>query len=280
MSTNRSRRIDRRTAEQLLSGASASSRPADVEPLGDLLDAASAPGHAGELAGEHAALAAFRSAQVDPVPQQRRRSMIKTALAALLTAKVAAPAAAAAAVGGIALASTTGALPLPGDSPAEPPVNQVPATSVTAPSTTPADKADAPSPSLPGLCQAYTSGANNDNGKQLDSAAFQVLITEAGGKDNVAEYCGDVLAERPGKPSTLPTEADRGEGRGQAPEARPTGAPETVPSDSNRPDNDGTDRQTTPPTSTPEHPDGETTATPENPGSDYSDARGEQPARP
>lgn len=200
--------------------------------------------------------------------------MIKTALAALLTAKVAAPAVAAAAVGGIALASTTGALPLPGDSPAEPPVNQAPATSVSAPSTTPADKADAPSPSLTGLCQAYTSGANNDHGKQLDSPAFQVLIIEAGGKDNVAEYCGDVLAERPAKPSTLPTEADRGEVRGQAPETRPTGAPETVPSETARPDNDDAR-----PSTTPEHPDGQPTATPDNPGSGYSEDRGES-ARP
>ncbi len=201
--------------------------------------------------------------------------MIKTALATLLTAKVAAPAAAAAAVGGIALASTTGALPLPGDSPAEPPVNPAPTSSVSTPSTTPGGNAD--TPSLIGLCQAYTSSADNEHGIASESPAFEVLITEAGGKDNVAAYCGDVLAERPGKPSTLPTQA---EDRGQAPETRPTGAPETVPSETARPDNDDAAR----PTTTPEHPDGqpdsEPTTTPENPDSDYSEDRGDQTAQP
>ncbi|WP_051399880.1 hypothetical protein [Haloechinothrix halophila] len=281
MSTNRSRRIDRRTAEQLLGGASASSRPADLEPLGDLLDAASGPAHPGELAGEHTAMAAFRSAQVDPVPQQRRRSMIKTALATLLTAKVAAPAAAAAAVGGITLASATGTLPLPGDSPAEPPVNPAPTSSVPAPTSTPGGHADTPSPSLIGLCQAYTSGADNEHGTATESPAFEVLITEAGGEDNVAAYCGNVLAERPGKPSSLPTQAqDRGQNRGEAPETRPTGAPETVPSETARP---GNDDSTTRPTTTQEHPDSQPddpTATPDNPGSDYSENHGEQATRP
>lgn len=208
--------------------------------------------------------------------------MIKTALATLLTAKVAAPAAAAATVGGITLASATGALPLPGDSPAEPPVNPAPTSSVSAPTTTPGGKADTPSPSLIGLCQAYTSGADNEHGKASESPAFEVLITEAGGEDNVAAYCGDVLAERPGKPSTLPSQAeDRDQGRGEAPQTRPTGAPDTVPSETARPDNDDS---TARPTTTPQHPDGqpddEPTATPANPGSDYSEDRGEQAARP
>ena len=61
MSTNRSRRIDRDVAEQLLSGA-ADGRQAGPGALSDLLAAAAAPGTARELAGEEAAVAAFREA--------------------------------------------------------------------------------------------------------------------------------------------------------------------------------------------------------------------------
>jgi hypothetical protein len=59
-----------------------------------------------------------------------------------------------------------------------------------------------PSPSLEGLCHAYTSGSDRDKGKSLDNPAFGYLITTAGGRDKVDSYCATLLAEKnePGPP--------------------------------------------------------------------------------
>ncbi|WP_327255753.1 hypothetical protein [Streptomyces sp. NBC_01244] len=143
MSTHRSRRIDRATAEQLLAGArsqapgtpgasdvseSADSHgPSDRhEALAGLLAAAAAPAGKNELSGEPEALAMFRTARLaasavpasgpasasasasGPVPASSRRSLPTPAT--LLGAKVAA-AVLAAALGGVAVAAGTGSLP-------------------------------------------------------------------------------------------------------------------------------------------------------------------------
>ena len=50
-----------------------------------------------------------------------------------------------------------------------------------------------PSPSMHGLCHAYTSGAGSRHGKNLDNPAFTALINAAGGKGNVSSYCATVL---------------------------------------------------------------------------------------
>jgi len=169
MSTHRSRRIGRHTAEQLLRGG----RPAGADAVSDLLTAASAPAGAGELAGEQAALAAFRSARLAPAPQPRRPSMLKTALAKVLTVKIAAAAVTATAAGGIALAAATGNLPAQrDDTPRSPSTGQVVETTVTGPSgnkdatgkgtNTDKDGKGSPSPSLEGLCHAYSAGEKSD----------------------------------------------------------------------------------------------------------------------
>jgi len=117
MSTNRSRRIDRDTAEQLLGGAavgtSAGQAPlAGHAALAGLLAAAAAPAAGdGELPGEQEALAAFREACRNPAPQARRRTMADTALARAFSAKAVAAAFAATALGGVAVAAGTGNLP-------------------------------------------------------------------------------------------------------------------------------------------------------------------------
>jgi hypothetical protein len=86
-----------------------------------------------------------------------------------------------------------------------------------------------PSPSLRGLCQAYTAHVGSSPGKALDSPAFSALITAAGGKDKVAAFCAGMLSAQPGnrptahpggKPSSLPTPANT---------THPTGKPTTVP---------------------------------------------------
>ncbi|MEU9042450.1 MULTISPECIES: hypothetical protein [unclassified Kitasatospora] len=126
MSTNRSRRIDRDTAEQLLGGAvaapsagqEASLTGPDGGPgqLARVLAAAAAPATAGELAGEEAALAAFREASLTPDPvvtPVRRRSMATAALARAFSTKAAAAVLGATALCGVAVAAGTGNLPSP-----------------------------------------------------------------------------------------------------------------------------------------------------------------------
>ncbi|GAA2834510.1 hypothetical protein RMN57_18310 [Kitasatospora sp. CM 4170] len=141
MSTNRSRRIDRDTAEQLLGGAvggpsagqDASLAGPDigagstglpeggpVDRVARVLAAASAPAVAEELSGEEAALAAFREARLAPVPAVtavpapvRRRSMATAALARAFSTKAVAVVLGATALGGVAVAAGTGNLPSP-----------------------------------------------------------------------------------------------------------------------------------------------------------------------
>ncbi|MFE6056901.1 hypothetical protein ACFQ6N_39700 [Kitasatospora sp. NPDC056446] len=135
MSTNRSRRIDRDAAEQLLGGAvaapsagqDASLTGPDGGPgqLARVLAAAAAPATAGELAGEEAALAAFRAASLTPDPvvtPVRRRSMATAALARAFSTKAAAAVLGATALCGVAVAAGTGNLPsaLGGGGPVEP----------------------------------------------------------------------------------------------------------------------------------------------------------------
>lgn len=230
MSAHRSRRLDRRTAEQLLRGAPAQPRGADRDALVDLLAAAAAPAHEGELAGEQAAVAAYRAARPAPV-HPRRHLVLKTTLTHLLTAKIAA-AAAALAVGGVAVAAATGHLSTHGRGTAatiEPTTSRVTAASraagrasgafAPARPTSHNGEGGAPPQSLVGLCHAYTAEADADHGKALDSPAFTVLITTAGGPDEVAAYCTTLLAgessrttsaDPTGKPSSHPTGAGHG----------------------------------------------------------------------
>ncbi|MGW6918795.1 hypothetical protein ACWGB8_33985 [Kitasatospora sp. NPDC054939] len=136
MSTNRSRRIDRDTAEHLLGGAvvgtpagpdahlAADARPSGGadgsahEGLARVLAAASAPAAEDELTGEEAAVAAFRAARLAPAPLTtapvRRRSMataVLTRASTALSAKAAAAVLTATALGGVAVAAGTGNLP-------------------------------------------------------------------------------------------------------------------------------------------------------------------------
>src|SRR5262245_39109641 len=101
-------RIDRITAEYLVRGARTGMHGSD--PLAQLLAAAATPARPDELAGEEAAVTAFRAANLARPPQSRRRSMLSTALAKLATAK-AAVAVVAVSGGGIALAAGSGHLP-------------------------------------------------------------------------------------------------------------------------------------------------------------------------
>ncbi len=243
MSSYRSRRIDRSTAERLLDGdQTATDTHADTATalIAAALSAAAEPARPEELAGEQRVLAAYaNAAQLGPHPESRREPMLKTALAKALTVKAALVVAALGA-SGVALAAGTGALPTPwSDTPADPPATSRANVPSTPPSATPAGRpsdagkpAGAPSPSMTGLCNAYTAEVAKDPGKALDSPAFEALITAAGGADEVPAYCAD-LTKAPGKPSDLPTPAEPGA------QSTNGNAPSTLPSPSNRPETPG-----------------------------------------
>ncbi len=225
MNNHDRRGLDAQTAEQLLSGGA----PAGFGQLADRLSVASTAAFPGELAGEAAAVAAFRAAaDVEPVPHNRRASMMKSAVVAkLLTLKAAVVAVAAVSVGGVALAATTDVLPNP-FSPGSP------GHSTPAP-THPDGPGATPSPSLAGLCVAYHAGAGQANEHVLDNPAFSALVDAAGGSENVASFC-DELGVTPtpephgSRPADIPS-ADPS----QAPTpSHPTGQPTGVPTPSHR----------------------------------------------
>ncbi len=221
MNTRRRNRLDRDTAERLLRGRPTGAAAAS-DALADLLMAAAAPARDHELAGEEEALAAFRVARLTPATQPRRREMIKSGIAKALTLKLAL---AAAATGGVALAASTGHLPGPLGGAGHATHASSSATANPAAAGSSATHTATPSPSMYGLCHAYTAGVAAAPGKALKNPAFTALISAAGGKDNVAAFCAAVLKAGPGNASAHPT----GKASSQAgnASAHPTGKPST-----------------------------------------------------
>lgn len=144
--------------------------------------------------------------------------MIKIALAKLLTLKVAAVATTAVAAGGVAVAAATGAMPNP--------FGAKPSASTSA---KPGDNhhKGSPSPSLVGLCNAYSNGNKQDKGKALENPAFTALIDAAGGKDKVEAFCADIAKSGPGN---RPSDAGRPSAKPSNPRpAKPTETPSHSP---------------------------------------------------
>jgi len=122
---------------------------------------------------------------------------------------VAALAIAAALTGGVAVAASTGTLPIAtgrdeGPKPtAASAASHTPGADGKSATPTPLGPADAASnspngqgpdatgPAKFGLCNAYTSGQGATNGEKTDSVAFQALATAAGGAGNVAAFCAN-----------------------------------------------------------------------------------------
>ena len=140
--------------------------------------------------------------------------------------------------GGVALAAATGHLPAnltgkPAAASSAAAATQMPSArgqSATHP-------VSSPSPSLRGLCQAYTAQVSSSPGKALDSPAFTALITAAGGRDSVTAFCTSMLATHPGnapashpagKPSSHPAPANTTHPTGK-PSVLPSGKPTTHP---------------------------------------------------
>lgn len=240
MNAYKSPRIDRRTAERLLDQVRTGTLTGQP-PLAALLAAAAVPGRPQELTGEQYIATAFRTAPATPAPQPGRLSVIKSAVAKVLTVKVMAILGTTAA-GGVALAATTGALPNPltgtshgvsaGLSAAPDASESGAAHRSAAPNASKgADESDAkganashaPSPSLVGLCHAYSAGNKTEQGKALENPAFTVLITTAGGKDKVDQYCKVVLASA--APAPANSAADNGKSDQEHATNRPSDAP-------------------------------------------------------
>ena len=128
--------------------------------------------------------------------------MIKTAVVKLLTVKAVTVAALVVGTGGVALAASTGALPNPLNSHPTPAASAGQSHTGDAPAASPHPGGSAdPSPSLVGLCKAYTAGAATAQGKALDNPAFHALLAAAGGKDNVDSYCTNLLATTAATPA-------------------------------------------------------------------------------
>ncbi|MFJ5552401.1 hypothetical protein [Streptomyces sp. NPDC093225] len=255
MSTNRPRRIDRDTAEQLL-GAREVGAAAGHEALAGLLAAASAPVAAGELPGQRAALAAFRAARLDaetaalserepaavppdlqvpPVPavprETRRRPMPVAALAQLLSVKVVAVAAATA-LGGFALAAGTGHLPAAlgggGDDRAEArPGAATPGPTASGSPRTRRDpgyrpEAPAPTGELAELCRGYGRLTGAQAAQALAGQRYAALVAAAGGPAGVPAYCAPVLHAPSAGPSPAASPSPTHPGKGGGPGAHPS----------------------------------------------------------
>lgn len=237
------RDLSQDAAERLL-GGDLTPPPQGAETLAALLAAAAAPARPDELAGEAAAMAAFRA----HAPTVRRWS-----LRSALTIKVAAVVAATVAAGGVALASGTGLLPNPfqpspgtSQSPTGPssPDDRSPGTAVT-PSI---DGHTNPTAALRGLCHSYQAKSSAERGKALQTPAFEALTHAAGAPEHVDGYCAQLLANpapdkskdggpnrtppAPQTPSAQPPPPAAGQQATPGPpnQAPPTPTPHNVPS--------------------------------------------------
>jgi hypothetical protein len=227
MSDHRPRPIDRDTAEHLLQGVPVE-QDGTLDPLAALLAAAAAPARPAEFAGEQAALAAFRQAQLArPVaPAGRSR------LARFLSIKMAALTLAATGLGGVAVAAGSGALPAPVErkapavapslsrtaEPLTPRTQDAPPppSQPTAPSRSPVPSAS-PSASLPGLCRAWLASSEEERRKSLRKPAFAPVVKAAGGKKRVARYCNGLVGGGRQR---------GGDNTEQTPKPKPTGNPD------------------------------------------------------
>ncbi|WP_422756187.1 hypothetical protein [Micromonospora sp. WMMD708] len=225
----RRRPVSRAEAERLLDSTGSGTAPSTDDPLTRLLAAAAAPARVDELAGEQAALAAFRAARgaaaPGPAPAARRRPRLSTGVVAWIAAL------AATATAGVAFAAA--AL----DRPAERAPGPVPSTTATATG----DATDRPSPyrsepqrqspsrrpggtapgggppaspappghggpantgKLVGQCRAYLAKSPPQRAKALTRPGYADLVAAAGGADQVEAYCRTLVPQRtPAKPS-------------------------------------------------------------------------------
>lgn len=225
------RDLSQEAAERLLSG-DLTSPPDGTERLAALLAAASAPGRPDELAGEAAAMAAFR-AQPQTVRRWSLRRALTVKVAAIVTAVTVA-------VGGVAVASGTGLLPVPfipgkvGPVPsgADGPAGHQPGQGRT---TNPAN--NPPNEDVPKLCSDWQKKTAEEKPKALKGRQFERLVQDAGGEEKVEAFCARVLGATPtpskgrdddGQGNGVPETSGTGS-QGEDDQGRPTGPPALPP---------------------------------------------------
>ncbi|MCG5471321.1 hypothetical protein LADH09A_005310 [Micromonospora sp. LAH09] len=203
---------------------------APAEPVARLLAAAAGPGLPGELAGEDAAVAAFRAARADPspsVPHRPHGRRLTTGAVAWIGA-VAVTATAGAAFAAVSQDWVPGPLApeptrtSPATGPASPrsgepsrspsspgsPSPGTPSHHPPSPGTPPAPGTPpthtAPGGSLHGLCRAWLAKKPDQREKALRTPAFERLVTAAGSAGQVEEYCLRLVPEaKPSAPSKV-----------------------------------------------------------------------------
>jgi hypothetical protein len=226
-------------------------RPDEASPglqsAAEVLAALRAAVEDSELAGWNQALAEFRGTSGVSHTSRRAHQRRPTLIGSLLTAKFAAAAAAAAiaAVGSGVAAAYTGVLParlqeFARKTIAAPAAN---ASASAGPTSSPAGP-DAKGPAAYGLCTAYRHAEAHGNASQR-AVAFRNLAAAAGGAGKITAYCATVphpgaspsaaptstptpAAHRTGRPSTLPTQAEKSHPGGK-PTSPPAGKPSGVP---------------------------------------------------
>jgi hypothetical protein len=238
--------LDEETVERLLAGDLPPSRvPPGYARVAALLAATTAPPTPEELGGQAEVLAELRAVT------RPRRAAVHTRRAARPPRRRWAGLAAAALVGALvtggAAAAATGNLPGPvrdvarnildtaggaGPGPATMPA-PAPASHASTPGSVQAGQskrptgatgsgpattgaAAAPNPNLEGLCQAYLSSKGAEQGKKLDSAAFEALVRAAGGKEKVPDYCRSLLPSGRRDKEKQPPPDDPGQRQGQS----------------------------------------------------------------
>lgn len=244
---NRSPRVrpDGDAAEHLPGGAGADAQ----DDLSRLLAAVSAPAHPDELAGEEAAMSAFRAhhagrsypaGQLGSTAGQRS---VPATVAKFLTVKVAIVSAlTVAATGGVALAATTGALPgaLGGDRWAGAPARQHGTPRPSVPTGT--ASTGSPQESPHDLCRTYQIRTSEGEGGMLDDPQFGTLIEAAGGRNEVAGYCVGLLGPADVDEPEPPASADPSgppNGRPGHPTGKPSYPPGKPTAPPNKPDKPG-----------------------------------------
>jgi len=250
--------LDEETVERLLAGdLSPSQAPPAYAQVAALLAAAAAEPTPDELAGRPEVLAELRAATRTPrrggahtrrAVRPRRRRWAGLAAVALVGALVTGGAAAAASGnlpgpvghaarsilgtigGGLGTATTT----RPASSPASAGVTAGPkgprSTGSTAPGSGPRGAAGPTAvPSKEGLCKAYLASRDKEQGKKMESAAFERLVEAAGGESGIPAYCHGI---QPGDPEPKDKkEQPPGGGQGQGDPPTSTGAPSQGKSD-------------------------------------------------
>lgn len=184
-------RMDQETVERLLGGPVVDPRDAP-QPVASLLTAVRAAPRAAELAGEDAAVRAYRLARAGTPVGSPERSRRGRALAGF-GVRAALAGVALAVTGGVAFAAAGGTLPGPLRGPAPTTATPAPPPAVSptagpgrpsAPPTTTEGRPD-PSASVAELCRAYRTDGDGP-GRALDKPAFDDLVRAAGGRGKVA----------------------------------------------------------------------------------------------